>query len=157
PPCRCPTPRSAGSASRCAATCPVRSIPRQGVRSTRAAPRRSRAARARCRRCARCGRATCPPVTWHRTEESENAMRIEYTFGLEDVEVPYFSVESMEGPEKLFRLATLVLNVLAVKRRVDVIFHSPNQSDLPKKIQAFETILGSAPQAPAVEFMPGRE
>ena len=84
-------------------------------------------------------------------------MRIEYTFGLDNVEIPYFSVESMEGPEKLFRLATLVLNVLEVKRRVDVIFHSPNQSDLPKKIQAFETILGSAPQAPAVEFVPGRE
>ena len=84
-------------------------------------------------------------------------MRIEYTFGLDNVEIPYFSVESMEGPEKLFRLATLVLNVLEVKRRVDVIFHSPNQSDLPKKIQAFETILGSAPQAPAVDFAPGRE
>jgi len=82
-------------------------------------------------------------------------MRIEYTFGLDSVEIPYFSVESMEGPEKLFRLATLVLNVLEVKRRVDVIFHSPNQSDLPKKIQAFGTILGSAPNAPAVEFVPG--
>ena len=84
-------------------------------------------------------------------------MRIEYTFGLDAVEIPYFAVESMEGPEKLFRLTTLVLNVLEVKRRVDVIFHSPNQSDLPKKIQAFETILGSAPQAPAVELTPGRE
>jgi hypothetical protein len=84
-------------------------------------------------------------------------MRIEYTFGLDDVEIPYFSVESMEGPEKLFRLATLVLNVLEVKRRVDVIFHSPNQADLPKKIQAFETILASAPAAPPVEFAAGRE
>jgi hypothetical protein len=84
-------------------------------------------------------------------------MRIEYTFGLEDVEIPYFSVESMEGPEKLFRLATLVLNVLEVKGRVDIIFHSPNQSDLPKKIQSFETILGSAPSAPKVEFTQGRE
>jgi hypothetical protein len=84
-------------------------------------------------------------------------MRIEYTFGLDKVEIPYFSVESMEGPEKLFRLTTLVLNVLEVKPRVDVIFHSPNQSDLPRKIQAFETILGSAPGAPAVELIPGRE
>jgi hypothetical protein len=84
-------------------------------------------------------------------------MRIEYSFGLDNVEIPYFSVESMEGPEKLFRLATLVLNVLEAKRRVDVIFHSPNQGDLPKKIQAFETILGSAPSAPPVEFTPGRE
>ena len=84
-------------------------------------------------------------------------MRIEYTFGLDNVEIPYFSVESMEGPEKLFRLATLILNVMEVKRRVDVIFHSPNQSDLPRKIQAFETILGSAPQPPPVAFTPGRE
>jgi hypothetical protein len=84
-------------------------------------------------------------------------MRIEYTFGLDQVEIPYFSVESMEGPEKLFRLATLVLNVLEVKRRVDVIFHSPNQADLPRKIQAFETILASAPMAPSVEFAAGRE
>jgi len=82
-------------------------------------------------------------------------MRIEYNFGLDNVEIPYFSVESMEGPEKLFRLATLVLNVLEAKRRVDIIFHSPNQSDLPKKIQAFETILGSAPNAPDVEFLAG--
>jgi hypothetical protein len=82
-------------------------------------------------------------------------MRIEYTFGLDNVGIPYFAVESMEGPEKLFRLATLVLNVLEVKRRVDIIFHSVNPSDLPRKIQAFETILGSAPSAPDVEFAPG--
>jgi len=84
-------------------------------------------------------------------------MRVEYTFGLENVEIPYFSVESMEGPEKLFRLATLVLNVLEVKSRVDIIFHSPNQSDLPKKIQAFETIVSSAPASPRVEFTRGSE
>jgi hypothetical protein len=74
-------------------------------------------------------------------------MRIEYTFGLDDVEVPYFSVESIEGPEKLFRLATLILNVMEVKPRVDVVFHSPNLSDLPKKIEAFDKILRSAPRA----------
>jgi hypothetical protein len=79
-------------------------------------------------------------------------MRIEYAFRLDDVEVPYFSVESIEGPEKLFRLATLILNVMEVKRRVDVIFHSPNLSDLPKKIEAFEKILGSAPKASGLQF-----
>jgi hypothetical protein len=84
-------------------------------------------------------------------------VRIEYTFGLDNVGIPYFSVESMEGPEKLFRLATLILNVLEVKPRVDVIFHSPNQSDLPKKIVAFETILGSAPSAPSVKLTTGDE
>ena len=39
-------------------------------------------------------------------------MRVEYTFGLDDVAIPYFSVESMEGPEKFFRLATLIMNVM---------------------------------------------
>ena len=59
-------------------------------------------------------------------------MRVEYTFSLDQVDVPYFSVESMEGPEKLFRLVTLVMNVLYMRPRVDVIFHSPNKDDLPK-------------------------
>ena len=72
-------------------------------------------------------------------------MRIEYNFGLSNVGVPCFSVESIEGPHKLFQLATLVLNVLDEKERVDVIFHSPNREDLPKKISAFRTILNSAP------------
>ncbi len=72
-------------------------------------------------------------------------MRIEYNFGLNNVDVPCFSVESIEGPHKLFQLATLVLNVLDEKKRVDVIFHSPNREDLPRKISAIRTILGSAP------------
>jgi hypothetical protein len=72
-------------------------------------------------------------------------MRIEYSFGLSKVEIPCFSVESIEGPHKLFQLATLVLNVLDEKSRVDVIFHSPNREDLPKKISAFRAILSSAP------------
>ena len=59
-------------------------------------------------------------------------MRVEYAFGLDKVDIPYFSVESMEGPEKLFRLVTLVMNVLHIRPRVDVIFHSPNKDDLPK-------------------------
>jgi hypothetical protein len=84
-------------------------------------------------------------------------MRIEYTFNISDVEIPYFSVESMEGPEKLFRLATLIMNVMDVKDRIDVIFHSPNQTDLPKKIAAFEKILVSAPRAPEVEFSEGEQ
>ena len=40
-------------------------------------------------------------------------MRVEYTFDLSEVDIPYFSVESMEGPEKLFRLVTLVMNVVS--------------------------------------------
>ena len=75
-------------------------------------------------------------------------MRIEYTFDLRKVEVPSFSVEASEGPDKLFKLCTLVLNVLSESTRIDVIFHSPNQADLPKKIESFQRILGSAPHAP---------
>ena len=82
-------------------------------------------------------------------------MRVEYAFDLASVDIPYFSVESMEGPEKLFRLVTLVMNVLHVRPRVDVIFHSPNKDDLPKKIAAFEAIVKSAPNAPALEFKEG--
>ncbi|HTO56017.1 MAG TPA: hypothetical protein VMR50_21720 [Myxococcota bacterium] len=82
-------------------------------------------------------------------------MRVEYAFDLSTVDIPYFSVESMEGPEKLFRLVTLVMNVLYVRPRVDVIFHSPNRDDLPKKISAFEAIVKSAPAAPALEFRAG--
>ena len=76
-------------------------------------------------------------------------MRIEYTFDLKAVEVPTFSVEASEGPDKLFKLCTVVLNVLAESGRVDVIFHSPNQSDLGRKIESFERILHSAPHAAA--------
>ena len=82
-------------------------------------------------------------------------MRVEYAFDLSTVDIPYFSVESMEGPEKLFRLVTLVMNVLYVRPRVDVIFHSPNRDDLPKKITAFEAIVKSAPAAPTLEFKAG--
>ena len=82
-------------------------------------------------------------------------MRIEYTFDLNQVDIPYFSVESMEGPEKLFRLVTLVMNVLHVRPRVDVIFHSPNKDDLPKKISAFASIVKTAPAAPQLEFQEG--
>ena len=82
-------------------------------------------------------------------------MRIEYTFDLDQIDVPRFSVEASEGPDKLFKLATLVLNVLSEAREVDVIFHSPNQGDLPKKVELFERILGSAPSAPSITFKEG--
>ena len=80
-------------------------------------------------------------------------MRIEYNFGLDTVAIPSFSVESIEGPHKLFTLATLILNVIACKPRVDVIFHSPNQADLPKKVAQFQEILASGPAAPRFELL----
>ena len=82
-------------------------------------------------------------------------MRIEYTFDLKKVEVPSFSVEASEGPDKLFKLCTLVLNVLNETPQIDVIFHSPNQPDLAKKIESFERILGSSPHAPSFVLKEG--
>ena len=82
-------------------------------------------------------------------------MRIEYTFDLKAVKVPSFSVEASEGPDKLFKLCTVVLNVLADSGRVDVIFHSPNVSDLSRKIESFESILGSAPNCPSFRLVEG--
>jgi hypothetical protein len=83
-------------------------------------------------------------------------MRIEYNFGLNNVEVPAFSVETTEGATKLFTLTTLVLNVLAERHAVDLIFHSPNQMDLSKKIEAFRQILQSAPHAPGFTLSEGK-
>ena len=83
-------------------------------------------------------------------------MRIEYKFGLEDVGVPCFSVETTEGPGKLFTLTTLILNVLSQKNRVDVIFHSPNAADLPKKIESLKAILASGPAAPELAYETGK-
>ena len=84
-------------------------------------------------------------------------MRIEYNFNLDRVDVPCFSVEAEEGPQKIFTLTTVILNVLAERPRTDVIFHSPNPGDLTKKIGQFKQILGSAPAAPKFEYTKGQE
>jgi hypothetical protein len=83
-------------------------------------------------------------------------MRIEYNFALNDVGTPAFSVETTEGATKLFTLTTLVLNVLSDRHQVDLIFHSPNQMDLPKKIEAFRQILHSAPHSPEFQLSEGK-
>ena len=71
-------------------------------------------------------------------------MRLEYGFELSKVEVPRFSVEAVEGIGKLFTLATLVLNVLESKRKVEIVFHGLNPEDPEAKIQAFKEIIGSS-------------
>jgi hypothetical protein len=71
-------------------------------------------------------------------------MRLEYTFELSDVEVPRFSVEAVEGIGKVFTLATLVLNVLDSRERVELVFHGLNPDDPSRKIEAFKRILDSA-------------
>jgi hypothetical protein len=83
-------------------------------------------------------------------------MRVEYRFGLNRIEIPRFSVESTEGPQKLFTLATLVLNVLHEQPRVDIVFHSPNAQDVPKKIDRFKMIVESAPGVAAFRYSEGK-
>jgi hypothetical protein len=83
-------------------------------------------------------------------------MRLEYGFELAECEIPRFAVEAVEGIGKLFTLATLVLNVLAVKQRVDIVFHGLNPEDPDRKINAFREIANSAPEGLELSFEPGQ-
>jgi hypothetical protein len=71
-------------------------------------------------------------------------MRLEYGFQLSDVEVPRFSVEAVEGIGKLFTLATLVLNVLDGKPKVEIVFHGLNPEDPEAKLNAFKEIIAGS-------------
>lgn len=71
-------------------------------------------------------------------------MRIEYNFQLDQVGVPRFSVEATEGIGKLFTLATLTLNVLDTRERVELVFHGLNPEDPARKIEAFRRVLESS-------------
>ncbi len=82
-------------------------------------------------------------------------MRLEYGFSLAECEVPRFAVEAVEGIGKLFTLATLVLNVLATKSRVEIVFHGLNPEDPERKIDAFREIAGSAPTGVKFTYTPG--
>ena len=82
-------------------------------------------------------------------------MRLEYQFQIDQVAVPRFSVEAVEGIGKLFSLGTLVLNVLDVKPRVEIVFHGLNPEDPTRKITAFQEILQSAESALPVSFALG--
>ena len=83
-------------------------------------------------------------------------MRLEYTFDIADVPVPRFSIEAVEGIGKLFTLATLVINVLAVRPRVEIVFHGLNPEDPTRKIDAFREILGSCDAGADVRFQAGQ-
>ena len=83
-------------------------------------------------------------------------MRLEYTFQLNDVPVPRFSVEAVEGIGKLFTLATLVFNVISIKSRVEVVFHGLNPDDPGRKIDAFREILGTNEFVSDLRFTPAR-
>jgi hypothetical protein len=81
-------------------------------------------------------------------------MRLEYTFELAQVTVPRFSVEATEGIGKLFTLATLALNVLDARERVELVFHGLNPEDPARKIEAFRRILESAGAKQELDFDP---
>ncbi|MEN8185011.1 MAG: hypothetical protein ABFS46_21015 [Myxococcota bacterium] len=83
-------------------------------------------------------------------------MRIEYGFELSQVDVPRFSVEAVEGIGKVFTLATLVLNVLETKPRVELVFHGLNPEDPSRKIVAFKEILGSSDGSDSIRYQEGR-
>lgn len=82
-------------------------------------------------------------------------MRLEYNFELSQVETPCFSVESVEGINKLFTLSALVLNVFSTRDRVILVFHGVNPDDPGRKLGAFEAILTSSPTAPKLQFERG--
>jgi hypothetical protein len=83
-------------------------------------------------------------------------MRIEYNFQLEQVEVPRVSVEATEGIGKLFTLATLTLNVLDARERVELVFHGLNPEDPSRKIDAFRRVLESSGTSWELAWEPGQ-
>jgi len=83
-------------------------------------------------------------------------MRLEYGFELANVEIPRFSVEAVEGIGKVFTLATLVLNVLESKNRVELVFHGLNPEDPGRKIEAFKEIVASSAGGDGLKYELGR-
>jgi len=83
-------------------------------------------------------------------------MRLEYNLQLDQVEVPRLSVEATEGIGKLFTLATLVLNMLDSRERVDLVFHGLNPDDPSRKIEAFRRVLASAGTRWEFDWEPGQ-
>jgi len=82
-------------------------------------------------------------------------MRLEFGFQLSDVDVPRFSVEAVEGIGKLFTLATLVLNVLDNKSKVEIVFHGLNPEDPESKFNAFKEIVSGSSTAGALRYEMG--
>ena len=82
-------------------------------------------------------------------------MRLEYSFEIDQVKVPRFSVEAVEGIGKVFTLATLVMNVLDVKPMVELVFHGLNPDDPGRKIDAFRCIVDGASTSQSWTFAEG--
>jgi hypothetical protein len=79
-------------------------------------------------------------------------MRLEYGFELSKIDVPRFSVEAVEGIGKLFTLATLVLNVLETKSKVEIVFHGLNPEDPESKFNAFKEIVAGSKTAGELHY-----
>lgn len=82
-------------------------------------------------------------------------MRLEFKLELDDIDVPRFSVEAVEGIGKIFTLATLVLNVLENRKCVEIVFHGLNPEDPGRKIEGFKEIMESSPTAGTFEYEGG--
>jgi len=82
-------------------------------------------------------------------------MRVEYGFELSQVEIPCFAVEAVEGIGKLFSLATLVLNVLDTKSKVEIVFHGLNPDEPESKIDAFKEIVAGSQSEHPLEYALG--
>lgn len=83
-------------------------------------------------------------------------MRLEFSIGLDEIEVPRFSVEAVEGIAKLFTLATVVLNVLDTRKTVEIVFHGMNPEDPERKIDGFREIINSSSSTVVLAFEPGQ-
>lgn len=83
-------------------------------------------------------------------------MRLEFKFDLDAVEVPRFSVEAVEGIGKLFTLATLVLNVLESRAKVEVVFHGLNAGEPESKLEAFKQIAEGSSTGTALNYELGK-
>ncbi len=82
-------------------------------------------------------------------------MRLEYGFDLTSIELPRFSVEADESLGKLFTLATLMLNVLENRPRVELVFHGFNSEDPARKIESFKEILAMSEHGDRLSYAMG--
>jgi hypothetical protein len=73
-------------------------------------------------------------------------MRIEYKLQLDQVSMPYFSMETSEGMHKLFTLAATVMNLLENKEAVCISIHGGNAEDPARKAAYLEQIIESGRQ-----------
>ncbi|MDG2332624.1 MAG: hypothetical protein P8Q97_00220 [Myxococcota bacterium] len=83
-------------------------------------------------------------------------MRVEYKIEIDNVAIPRFAVEAVEGMGKLFTLATLVLNVLETREGAEVIFHGQSPDDPDRRIASFKSILASSEGGESIRYEYGQ-